>query len=354
MSAMGLGILGLAHGHVSTYCRQWLANPAWGIEPRAMWDHDVARMAHASLDWPLLARCADVKSLLGRSDIQAVVIGSETAHHSDLVEQAASAGKAIILQKPIATTMEDADRIVKAVKQHNVPFSMAWQMRIDPQNIQAKVLIEQGEIGKVSMVRRRHGLPTQSWKNFEQSWHVDPKLNGSIWADDASHAVDWLLWLMGEPLSVTAEIAEGTGDQIPSNRGAAIYRYADGRLAIIECSFTTLAGENTTEIIGSEGTIIQNYGDLPSCNVPRPANTAGLKWFKQNQGWHASDVPSPVSHADRIAALAQPLADFLRGKRQAIASANDGRTSLAMLLASCQASSIGKRVTISELTGSAV
>lgn len=354
MSVIGLGILGLAHGHVSTYCRQWLDNPAWGVEPRAMWDDDAVRFGKAAAQWPAVAKTADVHALLERNDIQAVVIGAQTVHHADLVEQAAAAGKAIILQKPIATTLDDADRIVRAVKQYDVPLTMAWQMRVDMQNIKIKQLIQEDEVGTVSMVRRRHGLPTQSWENFNESWHVDPHQNGSIWADDASHAIDWLLWLLGEPHSVTAEITEGTGDMIPLNRGAAIYRYANGTLATIECSFTTLAAENTMEVIGQSGTIIQNYGDLPSCNAPRSPQAVGLKWFKQDQGWIDSGIPTPASHSERIAALALPLAEFLQGKRPPVASASEGRTSLAMLLASCQASEQGKRITISELASSTV
>lgn len=354
MSSIGLGILGLAHGHVSTYCQEWLSNPAWGVEPRALWDHDASRLAQAGEKWPQLSLAKDVTSMLAREDIQAVVIGAETSHHADLVEQAAAAGKAIILQKPIATTLADADRIVHAVQQSGVPFTMAWQMRVDPQNLKIKALIDEGILGSVSMVRRRHGLPTQQWAGFESSWHVDPKLNGSIWADDASHAIDWLLWLLGEPQSVTAEITEAPADSILMNRGTAVYKYANGLLAVIECSFATLAAENTTEVIGQSGTIIQNYGDLPSCSAPRPSQAVGLKWYLQEQGWIESDIPTPASHAQRIAALAHPLAEFLQGKRDAIATASAGRQSLAMLLASCHASNQGRRVLLSEITPSTV
>ena len=74
----------------------------------------------------------------------------------------------------MALTMPQADRIVAAVKRHNVPFTMAWQMRVDPQNVKMKEMIQSGELGKIFMVRRRHGLGTHTWPEFTSLWHRCP------------------------------------------------------------------------------------------------------------------------------------------------------------------------------------
>ena len=87
------------------------------------------------------------RTLLQNADIQAVVVSAETSLHADLVEKAAAAGKTIILQKPMALTMPEADRIVTAVEKSGVPFTMAWQMRVDPQNNEIKSLMESGYSG---------------------------------------------------------------------------------------------------------------------------------------------------------------------------------------------------------------
>jgi len=99
----------------------------------------------------------------------------------------------------MALTLEQADRIIAAVDQHQVPFTLAWQMRVDPQNREMKRLIQSGALGRVYMVRRRHGLSTHTWPRFENTWHVKPDLNKGMWADDAAHAIDFLLWLLGKP-----------------------------------------------------------------------------------------------------------------------------------------------------------
>jgi predicted dehydrogenase len=341
-----IGILGFAHGHVDAYCEAWRENETLGVRVTAGWDHDAPR-ARAACDRHGLERCESARELLGRSDVDGVVIASETVFHAGLVEQAASAGKSVVLQKPIALTMEEANRIVESVEGSGVPFTMAWQMRVDPQNVRMKELVESGVLGRIFMVRRRHGLPTQTWPDFEKSWHVQPELNRDIFADDAAHAIDFLYWLLGMPKSVTAEIGSLLNPNIPSDNAIVVFRYADGAFAEASCSFTCVAAENTTEIIGEKGTIIQNYGDVPSANVPRPGNAAGLKWRLQETGeWTESDIPSPPDHGYRIRALASPLAEFLLGRRDPIATADEGRTVLRLVLACYESSREGRRIAL--------
>jgi predicted dehydrogenase len=346
---INVGILGLAHGHVSVYVDQWQKAPGRPIRVVGAWDDDPQRVGAAREKHKL--RVFDSSgALLLDPDVDAVVIGAETSLHADLVEAAAAARKKIILQKPLALTLDEADRIVAAVEREEIPFTLAWQMRVDPQNLEMKHLVLSGTVGRVYMVRRRHGLSTHVWPGFENTWHVKPELNRGMFADDASHAIDFLLWLLGEPQSVVAEIATLRSENVPDDNGIAVFRYKDGMFAEVVSSFVCLAGENTTEIVGEEGVIIQNYGDAPSAQVPRPKDAAGLKWFlKGSKEWFKSATPSPASHGERIAALAPELAKFLLGERGPICSAEEGRTSLAMTLACYRSAELGRRVKISEI-----
>lgn len=345
--SIGIGILGFAHGHVHAYCEEW-NHSDFGVQVLGGWDHDPGRLDAASKQFGLAAY-TDAEELLARSDIRAVLIAAETSKHAELVELAASYGKTIILQKPMALTMAEADRIVEAVRKHEVPFTLAWQMRVDPQNIQIKQWLDSGELGQLFMVRRRHGLPVGLNNDFANSWHADPAYNRDIWADDSAHPVDFIHWLLGVPESVTAEIESLYNPRIPMDNGIAIYRYANGPIAEVSCSFTCTAAENTTEIIGEWGTIIQNYGDVPSCNVPRTDGTAGLKKYIAATGnWVESELLSPTNHSRRIRGLAKPLAQFIRGTRGPLATAEEGRTSLRMVLATYVSAREGRRVQLSD------
>ncbi len=315
----------------------------------AGWDHDVTRCRNSCASHDMEAVPA-AGQLLARHDIDAVVIAAETSMHADLVDEAARARKAIVLQKPLALTMEQADRIVHAVGAAGVPFTLAWQMRVDPQNLRMRELVAEGTLGRIVMVRRHHCLATHVWPDFDSSWHVNPELNRGIWADDAAHPIDFMYWMLGEPVSVTAEIDTLLNPKIPDDQGIAVFRYADGCFAEVCCSFTCVAGENTTEIIGERGVVIQNYGDGPSCGVPRMPGAPGLKWFLHGRpDWIDSAIPSPPGHGDRIAGLAEPLLHFLQGRRPAVATAEEGRASLRMTLACYESARTGRRVFIQDL-----
>jgi predicted dehydrogenase len=343
-----VGILGFAHGHVNMYCNQWRDNPGMDISVVAGWDHDPARLEQNAKTYGFHPY-ADAQALLKDGGVDAVVVSAETSRHADLVELAAAAGKAVILQKPMALTLPQADRIVDAINRHGVPFSMAWQMRVDPQNVQIKQLMHSGQFGKLFMVRRRHALNTHEWGNFNTLWHAKPELNRDIWADDASHAIDFIHWLLGVPETVTAEIDSLLDPLVPNDNGIAVFRYPGGPLAEVVCSFTCPAAENTVEVIAEKGSIIQNYGDVPSTNVPRPADVAGQKWYlSATKQWVNSEIPTPPNHGYRIAGLAAPISEFLHGKRDAIASAEEGRTSLRMTLACYISTREGRRVRIDD------
>jgi len=344
--SVNVGILGFAHSHVNAYCNRWRQDAPMSVRVVAGWDHNATRLDAAREDHGV-EPAESPDDLLGRDDVDAVVVAAETSLHAELVERAAAAGKAIVLQKPMALTMEQADRIVAAVRASGVPLTMAWQMRVDPQNVKMKQLLAGGQFGRLLMVRRRHGLSTHVWPNFEQSWHVDPDYNRDIWADDASHPIDFIYWLLGTPASVTAELGSLLNPKVPNDHGIAIFRYGEGVFAEVSCSFTCVAAEGTTEILCEKGTIVQSYGDGPSTNVPRPDGAVGLKWFLHETGqWTESGIPTPAGHGERIAALAGPLAEFLQGRREAIATAEEGREALRMVLACYESAEAGRRVTL--------
>src|SRR5260370_39394039 len=119
-----------------------------GVSVVAGWDHDAGRLQQAA-DAFGVRPFSEVRELLAGSGVEAVVVASETSLHAELVEQAAAAGKAIIVQKPLALTLAEADPIVAAVKQHDVPCTMAWPVRVDPQHVQIKEVIQGGSQGKL-------------------------------------------------------------------------------------------------------------------------------------------------------------------------------------------------------------
>jgi predicted dehydrogenase len=342
--SIGIGIISFAHGHVSSYATE--IKKMSDAKVIAAWDDDAERGAKqsAAAGAEFVPKLAD---LLARKDIDAVFIASETSKHAEHTIAAAKAGKNIVLQKPMAFRLEECDQICDVIKKTGVKFSMAWQMRCDPQNQWMRDTVQSGKLGKITLVRRRHGLGTHLWGEwFTNSWHVKPELNLGMFMDDASHAADWLLWTFGQPDSVTAEIETLINPKVPDDTGVALFRYANGMLAVLECPFTCVAAEDTTNIFAEKGTILQNYGDGPSCSNPPPPEAArGLKFVMAGEkAWSPVDIPSPRGHGERIAGVAKPAVDFLLGRGPAIATADEGRLSTLMVLNAYRSAKEGKRV----------
>ena len=91
---------------------------------------------------------------------QAWSIGSEAFRRECLEQMEGKVGENHPGQTRLETAAAKADRIVAAVQRTGVPFTMAWQMRVDPHNLQVKALLEGGNFGRVFMARRRHCLTT--------------------------------------------------------------------------------------------------------------------------------------------------------------------------------------------------
>jgi predicted dehydrogenase len=344
MRPIGIGILSFAHGHVLTYCAQLQNFPDARLV--AAWDDDLVRGAEASARFAIPFE-PNLNTLLANPEIDAVIIASETNKHADLVEAACAHKKAILCQKPMATTLEDCDRIIAAVLQSGVHFQMAFQMRSDPLNQKIKEWLDRGELGKIGAIRRRHCINflfNPNLVNSPSAWHIDKVANVGMFFDDAVHAADFFYWLLGKPKSVMAEIDNILTEIAPDDTGMAIYRWENGAMGELLNSSVTLAGENTCEVYGTDGVIIQNYND--SVSTPHaPENAHALKLFRKSTGqWEHFEHPVPKSHGERIAAVPRPFIDALKSNQSPTISASDGKVSVEMCLAAYESARTGRRI----------
>jgi predicted dehydrogenase len=289
-----------------------------------------------------------LEDILHDPSIDAVMIGCTTNQHADLACAAAEAGKAILLQKPMALTLEDCDRIIHTVERTGVYCSLAYQMRHDPSNIKIKNMVDIGALGKVGLLRRRHGIHLlfdSSFVSGSTRWHLNPILNKGMFMDDASHAADFIYWILGEPISVVAEIDQVLTDVAPDDIGVAIYRFESGAMAVLENSSVALAGENTTEIYGDGGVLIQNYDDLVSSRLPRLPGTVALKYYQRNAAeWVDLNIPSPDSHGERIVAVPRAFLDAYLNNKPPPVNVHEGRVSVEMVLGAYYSAQTGARV----------
>ncbi len=345
---IGIGFLSFAHGHVVTYAQQIAGFP--DAQLVACWDDDQERGLRNARQFAM-SYSPHLEDVLHNPEVDCVIVGSETNKHTDLCLAALSAGKSVLLQKPMALTLAECDRIIEAVQHSGLWFSLAFQMRCDPVNIKMRQLLQEGAVGRVGTVRRRHGIGLLFNKDFVEGptrWHLSAEANKGMFFDDAIHVLDWLWWTLGKrPVSVVAEIGNTLTQVAPDDNGMAIFRYEDGMFAEVYNSSVFLAAEGTTEIYGDRGVIIQNHGDGPSCAV-KPPSPIALKLYQKDRaelGWQDLGMPVASGQGERIAAVARAFIDAFRAGTP-MCTAEEGRISVEMCLAAYLSAQTGKRVAL--------
>lgn len=347
MARINVGVISFAHGHVGIYCNQM---KDWDdVRLVSTWDDDEARGRQNAEKFGM-SYTPHLEDLLGRRDIDAVIVTSETNKHADHVEAAAAAGKHILLQKPVALTLEDCDRIIAAVEKAGVTLRMAFQMRCDPVNQRMKRMVDDGTLGKIGTLRRRHCLNllfNETFLTGPSRWHIDPVANKGMFMDDAVHAADFLYWFLGEPVSVMAEIDNVLTTCAPDDTGMAIYRFEGGAFGLLYNASVTLGAEITTEIYGDRATLQHYYGDGVSTPFA-PEGAAPLKLYRRGtpQVFEEIHLPIPKAHQQRIAAVPRPWIDQLLSEAEPDCDARGGKVSTAMCLAAYESAATGRRVSL--------
>jgi predicted dehydrogenase len=142
------------------------------------------------------------EDLLKRDDIDAVIIASPNAAHAEQAVAAAQAGKHIYLEKPMAITLEDCRRVVKAVQKAKVKCDMGYHRRFSPIPQYAKGLIEDGKLGDLVLVESDyfHHIPGD-WDIW--SWAGKKDLAGTPIHGGNGHNIDLLRYFCGEVTEVS-------------------------------------------------------------------------------------------------------------------------------------------------------
>jgi myo-inositol 2-dehydrogenase / D-chiro-inositol 1-dehydrogenase len=219
----------------------------------ADWDMQVAESTARLLGVPLAT--ADSESLLTSPEVDAVIIASSTATHAPYIELAASHGKDIFTEKPIALEIETTASALDAVHRAGVRLQVGFQRRFDSGYVAANESVRKGEIGRVEMIRDAMRDPSPPNPEYLRS-------SGGLYRDMTIHNFDAVRWLMDEePFEVYAAASALVSDDIRDaddiDTSIVTLRFPSGAIASIENSRRSGFGYDVrTEIFGSEGALM--------------------------------------------------------------------------------------------------
>nr|WP_210319750.1 inositol 2-dehydrogenase [Rhizobium wenxiniae] len=213
---------------------------------------DVNEGAARSLGEAYGAKVASSEAILYDASIDAVLIATSTDTHSDLMEKAAAAGKAILCEKPVDLSLARAQACLDAVSKTGVPVMIGFNRRFDPNFSAIKASIAAGEIGKPELLSITSFDPAPPPVTYV-------KVSGGLFRDMMIHDFDMANFLMGDvPKTVhaagTSIVDPEIGKAGDVDTAVVTLTYADGRIAVIKNSRRAVYGyDQRVEILGSEG-----------------------------------------------------------------------------------------------------
>ena len=223
---VGFGIVGC--GRIG----RWHAKTVRGLlgaELIAVSDVDELAREKAARRFGAVACCS--AELLRSPEVDVVSVCTPPATHADLAVAAASAGKHVLVEKPLAPSLAEADRVITACEGHGVHLGVVHQQRARSASRAARTLIGEGALGALLT-----GSAVHTWRRRPEqleTWRGAAAAGGGLLLDQAIHAIDLLIWFLGEPLWATGATAALTGRTESEDSAVAAIGFADGALATL-------------------------------------------------------------------------------------------------------------------------
>ena len=286
--------------------------------------------AQAARDqWGSGAVVEDWRDVVARDDVDAVDICTPNAMHAELAIAAAAAGKHVLVEKPMATTVADADAMVAAAASAGVVLMAAHNLRFAAPYAAAAHAVAEGMVGDVVGVRvaMGHGGP-EGWTR-DAGWFRDPALSGGgALLDLGIHVADLLRAVTGDEVAEVSAFVRRPAPDAVEESGVVSLSLRGGGIGTLSASWTVRAGADHQLLVhGTTGTLTVERGQA----VVRPSG-GGDKVIVEPPS------PPPDLLANFVAAC--------RGEAAPIVGPRDGREALAIIEAAYASAASGRAVPV--------
>ena len=198
----------------------------------------------------------EMMSQLG-DKIDVVCILTESGLHADHVVTLSAYGKHIVVEKPMALTLSDADRMIEHADANGIKLFVVKQNRYNMPVQKLRQAVDQNRFGKMVMgtVRVRWCRPQGYYA--QDAWRGTWKYDGGVFSNQASHHIDLLEWMLGTPVSVFAKSRTALVDVECEDTGVAVITFQSGAIGIVEATTATRPKdlEGSISILGEKGTV---------------------------------------------------------------------------------------------------
>lgn len=303
VAMIGYAFMGKAHSNAWRNVASFFDVPAF--EQKLLVGRDAAGVEEAAAKYGWAETATDWRTVLDRDDIDIVDICAPGWMHAKIAIAALAAGKHVLVEKPLANTLAEAEAMAaaaQAARAQGVQSMIGFNYRRVPALALARELIADGRVGTVRHVRAAY---LQDWLADEtapMSWRLNKETAGSgALGDIASHAIDQVLFLLGDRVTeVSGRLhtfttrrpgAAGMEDVTVDDAAWATLSLASGAIASVEVSRVATGRKNalTLEIYGDKGSLLfdlENLNELHLLDATAPAREQGFRRILVNEPEH--------------------------------------------------------------------
>lgn len=285
----------------------------------------------------------DIDELLRDCECDVVDICIPNSAHYEACIKAARAGKHVIIEKPIALTLEQADEMIAECKKAGKKLMYAEELCFAPKYERVRMLVESGAVGKLYMIKQaeKHSGPHSRW------FYEKDLAGGGVMMDMGCHALAWFRWILGgDPKikSVYASMATVMHDTECDDNTVTLVEFENGVIGLAEDSWAKHGGmDDRIEVYGDKGV---SYADLFRGNSALTYSTDGYDYAMEkagsSKGWTFTVYEEAFNQG-----YPQELAHFIdcvRNDLEPRVTGEDGRAVLEMIYAAYESAKTGKKV----------
>ena len=200
----------------------------------------------------------DMDEMMISESIDVVVVLTPSGLHAEHVVNLSKYGKHIMVEKPMALTIEDTEDMISACDVNHIKLFVIKQNRFNVPVVKLKETLDSGRFGKLTLGTVRVRWARHQAYYDQDSWRGTWSMDGGVLTNQASHHVDMLEWMMGDVESVFAKISTALADVETEDTAIVTLKFKSGALGIIEA--TTAARptnlEGSISILGENGTVV--------------------------------------------------------------------------------------------------
>ncbi len=300
-------------------------------ESRAL---DIAVNFRAPVFW-------EIEKLISHPEIDVICVCNESGLHGATIARIAKAGKHILCEKPLETTVEKIDRIAEVVKSTGIQLACVFQNRENPEYKKLKTFVESGSLGKILLCQTSinwYRPPTY----YEGSWRGTKALDGgAALINQGIHTIDLMLDLMGE-VALVSGLVDTLHHQIEGEDVAvAALKFKSGALGTLSGGTALFPGEpESITIYGTLGNVVFRGGKIVSSTVS--SIHKALTASDEDPGSGASD-PMAITDQFHIAAI-EDFMDAIRHDRVPKVNIDEAKKSVALINAIYQSKGNGVKL----------